>query len=384
MKRRAAGSPAALVIIIVILIGIIAYFAILPGPYKRELLQGPPAVEYNNVVLDASPGKLTTVKEDVVLEKISLPTVLVDNTPQTHRLMLIDQLLVKKGLFQDVYGDYNFDVNTDTFSAARLHFVVTDKEGGGILTVSINEHTIFSRGLGIGETLDIDLPKYYLREGTNTLRISVTGSSLQTSSYLLSYVSLDMDNYLGELADQSFPITEDTAKALDEATFTARAERLEKSVNLILELNGEEIFNALPTTNLRIDLPTNLLKTRYNTLSWSTDRDGKYSLKHSIITLEEIEVEEGGKRYYFTIDEDDIYFARQDKKYDCELYILKRSGEDEIMVTINAVAKQHVFENGEVRADVCSALREGTNKLVLSVEDDTVISDLTLTIKNKN
>ncbi len=386
LQKRAqlTGSPAALAIILVMLFAIVAYFLAVPEPYRRGYLEELPVAEYNNIVLDASPGRLEPSEEKASIKKIELQTVVADNTPQIQKQLISEQILIKKSLFKLIYEDYDFKVNTTTFSAARLHFVVSEKKGEGIIKVRLNKHTIFSRQAGTGETLDISLPQTYLHEGMNTLHISVLGGSIfQTKSYLLSDVNLETDSYLSKPAEQSFFITQNVAKNIEEAKLTAYVKQLGENVGLEIELNDEQIFNTIPPATFSLDLPIDLLQSGSNTLNWLSGREGEYKIQYGLVIIKELEIEEGGKRYYFSVSEKDMYFAVQTKKYTCELYLLKTSGADEITITLNSEAKQYAFENGEVKEDICSALKEGTNKIVLSVEEDTAISDLMVTVKNK-
>ena len=170
---------------------------------------------------------------------------------------------------------------------------------------------------------------------------------------------------------------------MDEAVLTALVSQLGGNVNLRADLNGDQIYNAIPPGSLSLDLPEDSLRSGYNTLTWSADRDGKYSIRYGKIIIKEIEIEEGGRRYYFSVSDRDMNFVNQPSKYNCELFLAKQSGDNEITVSINSDGETYKFEGGEIREDVCDSLKEGTNKLIMTVDEETVISDLTLTIKNK-
>ncbi len=387
MKSKRAqlkGNTAAMTIILIMLGGIVGYFAIVPAPWREGQLPDLPTAEYNNVILDATPGLIRPASERSSIKMIKLSGAIIDNSPAPESRYISDQLTITKSLIKSVHNDYDFSINTDMFSSARLHFAVSEKVGNGILTVRLNQHTVFSRAAGVGETLDIAFPRMYLHEEVNNIRISILGSDVwRTKSYGLTDVRLEIDNYPDTESTQHFSLTQNSAKSMETAKLTALIKTLGSRVNLEIALNDEQIFNAIPDADLTVALPSHLLNYGSNTITWSTDRGGKYSTKYAEVTVNELAVEEGAERYYFSVSKDDMYFANQPKKYDCELYLLKDHGADKITVTINSNAKIYSFEGGEVRDDICEKIHEGTNKITLSAEDDAEISKLKITIKNE-
>jgi len=364
--------------IIIAIFGVMILLLIFMPSAERDELLGNVTPEYTSTVFSINPGQIEGAGEAETIKKIYLPDIIVDNSAKLNIEEIASQLEIKKSLFSTHTASSNFAIDFSKLNNARLQFKVTDRDGDGSLNVKLNGRTVFSRGVGLGESIDVPLPELQLKE-INTIRISVSSPGFaiwETNSYTLSDVKLAKSEYDGGAEQQTFTLTESELDNTRSAKLTAFVKTLGTSANLELALNGNIFYNALPKESLSLSIPADSLREN-NRLEWSSSKEGFYELKYITLKVNTLSIGDADKLYYFDIKDSD-WSKIESGKYDCDLRIVKNSGDELITIQINDMIREFDFEGMEIREGICSHLKEDENKLALFVDDKINIGEVSI------
>lgn len=375
-RTRYRSDPTAAVILLTILAAIVFYLFSIPEVTRQDILGE--VSTYNNTWLSAQPGEIVADASTMDFKEINIATTSVSNVLTAESVLLSNQFTTSAGVYSTDPETLSFNIDSlAEVSTANIAFTVSSKSGDGALTVSVNGRDIYSSEPALAERVSIEIPPNVLHSGPNTVIFSVEGPGLkfwQRNEYLLTAANAELEVFGASTAniEHSFSLSGDEASNADGAELTMFS-RQNSPGNLEVEMNGDLLFRGIPSPTFQLDVPVESIRSGQNTISFSVSEGGAYDL--SFITLRvDTETVEGGSNYFFSIDSRDWSRVRSGE-FTCELLIRKTSGADTVVAKLNAFSRSYTFVDGEVEADVCDQLEEGSNKLTLSASEDL---DLTL------
>ncbi len=384
MTKNYRHDPVAAVILLTILAALFFYIFSVPTEVREELL--PSTVTYENTWLTSSPGGVPIQKAEIDFKLVTFPTTTVDNTLKAEPTLLSNQFSVSSGVYSAVPQAFSFNIDdTAAVYDVRVPLTVAGKSGSGRLEASLNGQKIYSASNVIGEQAVIIIPTHLLQTGANSLTFSASSPGFkfwQSNSYVLSSATIEISRYSSNQASvaRPFSLSSDEAANIESSELTMFVRRLSTvSTNLEVGLNGATLFSGIPPSTFSVDVPTNLLKSGQNDITFSVDEEGKYEMNFIVIRIQ-TETIKGGLDYFFTISSSD-WRRVQGGAYTCEMLIRKTTGANSVVVQLNSHTGEYHFSAGEVKVDVCEQLREGSNKISITSDEALDLADISVGIK---
>jgi len=376
------GDPVAAVILLIMIASLVFYLFSIPEEVRQEIL--PPMLTYNNTWLVASSGVVPTDDDVSDVKMLSFPSITLDNTLRSEPTLLSNQFLISSGVYSLGFETLSFNIeDVDKISDAKVSFLITGKEGSGQLGISINGQRTYSAGPG-KEQIIISLPKHVLQNGINYIQFTVTSPGLkiwQKNSYSLSSVNLHSNKYSSSLdsLSQSFSLSDEEVVNAESAELNMYVHSFPTAASLDINLNGVTLFKGVPASTFSLDIPANLLKTGQNQLTFSAGEGGSFGLSFVVLKVKTKTIE-GGLNYFFTISSYD-WNKVQGGAYTCEMVVRKTTGSSSAIIQLNSHTKSYYFSGGQVMADVCDYLQEGSNKLTVTSDEPLTLAEISVGIR---
>ena len=386
-KYTVVRSSAIFGILIALFVGILG-FIFTVAPEVREDILPPVVINYENIILDISPGSLRAGVTTEGIRTIPLNDITVDNTVQRQELKVIRDTTFSSGVLSEDAYEFRFSAELDKISATGLMFTVYDMTGVGDIVVYLNGHKVSSRSAVLGSQVIVDLPVTYLKEGANHVEITSKSPGIkfwQTNSVTILDLVLFTDEYDSDksISTQVFSLSTSEAANADEATLKAFVAPSGESSNVEIKLNGLRLIKATPPQNLELTIPTTALKSGANVFEWSTSRDSKYHVKFANLLVDTVKTTGRSHTYFF-----DLSSRASDKvrtgKYACTLTIERDSGDELVIVELNGVQDRYDFVGNPISIDVCNQLNEDRNEIKFMAEDELDLQRVQLVIHNKD
>lgn len=381
-RTRYRSDPTAAVILFAMLAALMFYFFSIPELSRQEIL--PPISSYNNTWLSAAPGNIPTQATATDTMTLNFPSIEVDNTLVSEPQLLSNQFAVFTGVYSSQPQTLSFTVdNINDVSDARLSFAVSSKGGDGVLSVIVNGQSVYSSEPFLGQNVIFTVPSSALRDGANTVEFTVSSPGFKfwrRNSYVISNTVLSLVSFSSTRATviQSFSLSNEEVANAQNAELMMFA-RTEAAGNLEININGVTLFKGSPNPTFQIEVPVNSLRTGQNTVTFGADRGGKFDLSFVQIDIQTETVEEG-VNYFFTIDSTD-WERVQTGVFTCELIIRKNTGAETVLTQLNSFSRSYSFSPaGEIRANVCDQLIEGSNKITLSATEPLTLAQVSVGI----
>lgn len=188
---------------------------------------------------------------------------------------------IKKGLLADVSKTYTFSGAEAT--SARLTFSVADTNAYGGLRVLLNGLLI--RTINAPGDYTIDMPD--LSSGTNTLILEAESSGLKfwaPTVYVITNLNLTVSAWGEQRKTISFTLTDEEVEGwtTGRLIFWLDATKTRGEGNIIAEINGNTIYEAVPTLTVQRDfsrLESGVVPGE-NVITFRTQKNSTYALKN--------------------------------------------------------------------------------------------------------
>lgn len=273
-----------------------------------------------------------------------------------------ESITIKNGLFSDAIKQFNFEKNKANI--AVLSFVVSETNSYGNLTVSLNNKIIFNEKA---------TPKNYkitlidLKE-ENIIKIEATSSGFKIwapTTYILN--SVDLSSEMEEMKEQKeeFYLEKHEFDGYNSGKLAFQVINSSDDENLIIELNGEEIYNDLPQVTYPIEIPftktSPILKEGGNYLILKSLNKGHYSLKNVELTIFFYEQGVPSKQSFTFGTTKRTYDRLQDKIIQLQ-FDLSGTKKSNLIILLNDNEIEYKMKDGPNVIDVKpSYFRAGTN-----------------------
>jgi len=369
-------SSAGIAIMFAIFGSILLYLFLVP-PEIREQILPPVETNYEETIFDVRPGLLSYVDEVWKAKSLRLNDIELDNTLSEQKHIVSNNFEISSTAFNQYDSSFRFFINKSNAESAALEFIVYSKEGDGNLEILLNGKSIHSSKVNIGDNLKVELPFHDLNNGENSIIMSTTAPGAKfwsTNAYTLLNFNLVTEEYSSRLSSgkQVFSLTDSEAANAENVkiiTYIVRTSDLDS--NVALYLNGRRLYKAVPQTNFNLDISEDLLIGGANTFEWTVDREGGYSIKQAILTMDTVKTKGKQSNYIFNIDKTRHSYIEKNY-YNCNLIIERESGGDTMIANINSEPTQVTFSSEIVTLNICDDLKEGRNTIRFYTEDDDI------------
>jgi hypothetical protein len=364
----------------------ILIFLFTVAPEVREETLPPYVVSYESTLFDVSPGTLESGTIESGVKHISLNDVVIDNTVQRTELDISRDASFSTSLFSNEVYDFAFTLDKELVKKSGLTFTVYSLSGDGEMRVYINGRTALSKAVGVGSQVVVEFPESYIVDGANRVEITTASPGLNfwsKNAVTLLDVTLFVDEYDTGKSESSqvFSLSSSEAANAESAIIKAYIEQKGESANVDIRLNGNRLLRATPPQTLELSVPTTAFKSGANVITWYTERDGKYAIKFSNVLIDTVKTTGRATTYFFTIKDED--FRKVDSgSYICSLTLTRDSGDESVIVELNAKQDVYDFLGEKFSVDVCDQLRSGRNEIKFTAEDELDLKSATLIIKN--
>lgn len=320
-SRKAQDGGNASILVLIIMIAIILYVLLLPGPIRDDLLRGNDSSDGGSVTtgiyfLNEQPGTITVIDRDEYSR--NLPSVVLKSTTNSQEIKRVNPFYVKSGFLTKKTKTIPFTLeNPSLADNVLLSFDVTAHKG--ILYVTLNGAIVFEGEISGYNAEPILLDKDLLQQ-SNTLEFYAEGTGL--AFWRLNDYSIQNLRIIADLTDLSGQ--ESKVTFLLPSDFYNNADRLLIKFNpncgagvgtLTVDLNNVEVFSGIPDCGIinTVEVsPKTGLREDENIISFRIEK-GTY-----LVDLISVNVKTKDSRnpvYYFEIEEDDYEKLMQEDYY---------------------------------------------------------------------
>jgi hypothetical protein len=384
-KASVLGGSIGPLLILFVILGSIILYAIVVSPVERERVFG--KMPYERDVINTIPGEIIPMPQTTYSLTRNLASVKANFAPQPISHPLSAQITVKHTMLSDQDAKFTIELNKTNLVDADLEFEIAAKEGDKELIVELNNNVVFS-GTPSKEAISIPLPITLLKEGTNTIRISVEppGFSFSTTAYSLKNIQFIESKYKPQEASatQIFTLTQQELQGLISAKLYGLIRKLAEPSTLSLALNNKTIYSAnlYSDTSIDLSLPLSLLNST-NILTWTASKDGNYEITFGQVKSVYAKTSFKTKSYNFFITDLEAQ-AKAQGAVTCTLEIVASEPISKYLtVQINTYSLNLRLSEGNLTIDVCPYLQPGENTLSIQSQSKITLSKLRLLIAGK-
>ena len=298
MRKRGQAAYEVSILIVIIALLLLVYIILLPPAEREALLQegdGTPVTtgaepSAAKVLLSESPGKVysyTTNKQTINIEPVR-----VFSRTEAESSSLVKSLTVSRNLLKNNFKEVLFDIrDLDKLDSAKLLLLI--RESNGPLSITLNDNLVYDGELDSSQ-LPIELPKGYLKQSGNVLRLETasTGWRIFSSNYYLlqdlTFVkSLNVQN---SRAARSFLLDTEEQKMRSARLLYFLNCNDNKNGQLTISLNNRQVFRDLVFCQYQDEREVPLSKDLFslsgsNTLTFEID-SGDFSIDQIKLSAE--------------------------------------------------------------------------------------------------
>ena len=371
-KKRAQTATGAMWLIILIAVFIILYIILLP-PKERQELIGENGTQ-NNTTMNETYEKTTLLLEhpgtiDYILPtqmtiEHTVPSMNLYTIQQAKKLFEINSIYIKRAMFAKEFKNITFKIK-DIEHTSNVLFSSNIGKGSGRLIIYLNGKEIFDKVPG--QNIAIKLLKDYLKQGNNSLYITVSSPGLRF--WAVNYYTLKDLKITADITDIS--------KQKGESTFiisTTEKDNIEKSSlkyfvdcnqnvgKLNISINKHTIFYSVPDCGLvrSIEFPSYYLMSGSNKIVFKAGY-GSYIIDNILIKTEL-------KKpvypiYYFEINETLYNETKTDKQIWLRIKFTNDIDYKQAGIYINGILTHIDTTSSEYTKDITPFIREGNNAI---------------------
>jgi len=258
-KGQAAGAA----VLLAIIAGLIIMFIILIPPSEREELLGSGDSPINRsdddfvsakVLLRENPGRLDFLDKKEV--EHPLPIINVYTKEESKVIAQKNLARVSKKVFSEQISDFPFFIDDlEHVDNLLLSFTVNQESEGSIIII-LNGDEIYHAPAVAGAVAPIRIPKNLLQRN-NLLVFAVSSPGIafwKTNQAVMEEIKLvaDVTNVQAQQSRNIFLITETEKSNLERIALQFQPScRVKEVGRLIIQVNGKEIYNAVPDCDLQ-------------------------------------------------------------------------------------------------------------------------------------
>ena len=364
------------VLISLIALFMIFYIVLIPPKDRAELL-GEEFLENassesisasGEVLFEIQPGKMGPQEESTISHTLTGIDLYVRSEPEVKELLTVTE--IKRNIIKNQYKIINFEVESlDNLEGATLFFLPSYTRGK--LIIELNGNIVFEGILNEKELQKIILPKEYITEETNNLRISTGFSLLIPSRYVLNDIKLRNQYRLENIKEsRTFVIPETEIDSIDKVKLNyfvyCNSASKKGTAQLKILLNSEIIeSSSLPCISRYIEMDVNkeFLTEGTNSLSFELD---KGDFRFSDIELKtDLDSKTFRKTYDFSVTKEQYSLIKRNSLD--ALFNLEFEGTDDELKEAELSVNSHSFnintERDTYSREISSYLKEGSNRI---------------------
>jgi len=256
---------------------------------------------------------------------------------------------VKKGLFDDKKFSFSaeFGENLDNVIGGWINLYVLSG-GEGRLIVKVNEKVVYNEKTSAGKIV-INVDKNIL-EKYNVIEISSGLPGLQfwtTSIYNIEKVEFGVDIYGALIKQYNFNLYSSELKNFAGGQVKFNLEEREGSGNLIVRINGRDLFMGIPSGSFTQDFDAFDvgLVNGVNTIEFLTEKDTTYKLDDVQIIINHKELASKTRTFSFKITDSDFKKLENGKKGRISFVLLDSDFNGNLAIkTIDAEGNEHQLD----------------------------------------
>jgi hypothetical protein len=394
-RAQQADAGQAAVLVLVILIAIVLYVLLVPGPVREDLLRGNDSTSTGSGSASTSPSKVIILEEhpgtiDIVTQREfihDVPSFNLFKTTDSEELKRVNPFYISSGFFGKKTKKINFDLSSPELTHnVMLSFAASRPTG--ILAITLNNNVIFESNVQNYNVEPVLLEPELLGKN-NYLEFSVSGVGWQF--WRQNEYSIENLRITGDITDISR--RQSTTTFLVTRTEKNNVEKVYLKFNpncnpsdtgdLTVDLNERTVFSGVPDCgilNIHELAPTTLIEGE-NTLSFSTDK-GSYLV--DLITVETRLKDNPAPIYYFELTDDQYKKAIRDEYLlNLSLEFVDDSNFKEGTVTVNGKDTMIYTKERVWNRIIDPFLQQGQNSLKLTPKDTMDIVSLKLTLQKR-
>lgn len=364
------------VLISLIALFIIFYIVLIPPSDRAELL-GEEFLENTSsesisasgeILFEIQPGEVGPQEESTISHTLTGIDLYVRSEPELEELLTTTE--IKRNLIKNQYKMINFNIDSlNNLEELTLFFIPSYTKGK--LIIELNGKLIFEGILKENELQKIIIPKGYIIEETNNLRISTGFSLLIPSNYVLNDLKLRKQYRLENIKEsRTFIISETEIDSIDKAKlnyFVYCNSASKKGTTQFKILLNDEMMesSSLPCISRYIEMDVNkeFLIEGTNSLSFELDKgDFRFS---DIEFKTDLNSKTFRKTYDFSVSKEQ-YSAVKRNSLDAMLNLEFEGDEDnlkEAELSVNSHSFNLNTEKDTYSREVSSYLNEGSNRI---------------------
>lgn len=392
-KRGQQDAGQAAVLVLIMLIAIVLYVLLVPGPVREDLLRdndtetttpgSTTTTTTQNILLEEHPGTIYIISQREFTHDI--PSFNLFKTTDSEELKRVNPFYISTTLFGRRTRKITFELaNPELTHNVMLSFAVSNPKG--ILMIALNNNLIFESKLQNYNVEPVMLDPEFLGK-TNVLEFSVSGVGGQfwdKNEYSIENLRIiaDITDISRRETSSTFLVTK-TEKENAEKLFIKFNPNCEPTAvgNLYVDINDKTVFSGVPDCGILNvhELSPNALIEGENALSFRTDK-GSYLV--DLITIETKLKENPAPVYYFELSEDNYKKAIRDEyKLNLTLEFVDDKEFKDGTVTING-KDASIYTKERIWAKTIDPfIQLGQNSLKLTPKDTMEIVSLKLTLR---
>jgi len=317
-------------------------------------------------LLKESPGRIDFLSQTEIDHP--LPSVNIYTKTESQVLAEKASTFAKKSVFSEEQGNFKFTLGEIGLTEnVLLAFEVTELSGRLIIT--FNGENIFDGELKEGNPAPILLPQSFLKRDNELV---FTMSSPGFAFWKTNKVVLQNVKIVGDVTDidvrssrHTFLVSETEKRNLEKATLKFEPDcRFGEVGPLLVSLNGEELYNAVPDCDLAfvpIEFSPDLLIQGENSVTFTTTT-GVYVLSHVVIESELTEIE--FPTYYFELSQEDYEDVKnEDKRVRLRLDFVDVVSSKYGEIVFNGYQNHFDTRESSIALDVSQDILAGTNSV---------------------
>jgi hypothetical protein len=395
LKNKAqADASQASILVLIIMIGIILYVLLLPGPIRDDLLNGDNSSDSGTgtssssnltVFVNEHPGTIDVITQRDYTHDI--PSFSLLKPTNAVELKKSNPFYVKSALFSKKIKTVPFEIkdlaHTDN---VLLSFDVTGHQG--VLFITLNGNVVFEGEISNYNAEPLALEKEYL-QGSNTLEFYAEGVGLafwRVNDYSIQNLRViaDVTDTAQEGSKTTFLVTRQEADNADRLFLKFNPDCDPSYVGkLTVKLNSNEVFSGVPDCGILNvhELNPTLLDIGENSLEFSTDK-GSYLV--DLITVETNLKDNPEPIYYFELSPADFDRLATDKYYaNLTIEFVDSKDWKEGSIIVNGKELGIYTQDRIWKRTLDPYLQEGQNALKIVPKDTFNIINLVLKMEKK-
>lgn len=245
---------------------------------------------------------------------------------------------IRKGVWEDKHENMGGEISKDMdlVTGGFILIQVLDTNSEGNLVIKINEQIVFDQKTTPGK-IEIPVEKSFL-VNYNIIEMSTTGPGWKfwtSSYYIIDKIEFSV-NFFGNLERQeAFTVYENELENFKSGLVSFYVDGVEGGGDLIIEINGYQIFKGRPTTSFSKSFglfDVGLVK-GVNTITFSTEQGTSYDIDdvNIVITHEEMGQKTRTKSFYVSSSD---YKRLKTRDGEIKFYILDSNYLGSLSITI--------------------------------------------------